>query len=91
MRSRVFGGAALVLKNSPSFLPFSSVSGGYQEISAGSPSKKSTNQNQCSSCLTLIKYTRHEHLILLFLVAGCKNVSTLKCLWEETKDIVDDE
>ena len=41
MRSRVLGGAAWDWKNSPSFLPFSSVSGGYQEMSAGLPSKKS--------------------------------------------------
>ncbi len=46
MRSRVLGGAAWVLKNSPSFLPFSSLSGGYQEISAGFPSKKSKTQDQ---------------------------------------------
>ena len=48
MRSRVFGGAALVEKNSPSFLPFSSVSGGYHEISAGEPSKKSVVVNEHS-------------------------------------------
>lgn len=41
MRSTVFGGAAVVLKNSPSFSPFSFVSGGYQLMSAGEPSKKS--------------------------------------------------
>lgn len=41
MRGSVLGGAAFVSKNSPSFLPFSSLSGGYQEMSAGWPSKKS--------------------------------------------------
>jgi hypothetical protein len=48
MRSRVLGGAAWELKNSPSFLPFSSLSGGYQEMSAGLPSKKS---GQCCQLL----------------------------------------
>lgn len=46
MRSRVLGGAAWLEKNSPSFLPFSSVSGGYQEMSAGLPSKKSGEDRQ---------------------------------------------
>lgn len=39
--SAFFGGFAGPLKNSPSFWPFSLVSGGYQEWSAGLPSKKS--------------------------------------------------
>lgn len=34
-------GELRTLKNSPSFLPFSSVFGGYQLMSAGFPSKKS--------------------------------------------------
>jgi hypothetical protein len=41
IRGRVLGGAADVLKNSPSFCSFSLLSGGYQEMSAGLPSKKS--------------------------------------------------
>lgn len=41
MRETVLAGAAGPAKNAPSFLPFSSLSGGYQEISAGLPSKKS--------------------------------------------------
>jgi len=41
MRSRVLGGAAWFSKKAPSFFPFSSVSGGYHEMSAGLPSKKS--------------------------------------------------
>lgn len=55
MRSRVLGGAAWVLKNSPSFFPFSSLSGGYQEMSAGLPSKKSRNHvSQCIQISQLI-------------------------------------
>jgi hypothetical protein len=38
---RVAGGPALVSKNLPSFCFVSSVVGGYHEMSAGSPSKKS--------------------------------------------------
>ena len=37
----VFGGAAGPWKKAPSFSPFSLVSGGYQEWSAGLPKKKS--------------------------------------------------
>jgi hypothetical protein len=37
----VFGGAPVVWKKLPRAFPFSSVSGGYQEISAGLPSNQS--------------------------------------------------
>ena len=47
-----FGGAALVEKNWPSFSPFSFVSGGYQEWSAGSPSKKSGTKTWYWCCLS---------------------------------------
>lgn len=39
--SAFFGGAAGPLKKAPSFSPFSFVSGGYHDWSAGLPSKKS--------------------------------------------------
>jgi hypothetical protein len=41
MRGSVFGGAAAVWKKLPSFSSFSLLSGGYHEMSAGLPSKKS--------------------------------------------------
>lgn len=54
MRSRVLGGAACVLKNSPSFFPFSSLSGGYQEMSAGLPSKKSGLRSKLATASTAL-------------------------------------
>ena len=35
--------------------------------------------------------TWHEHLILLLFVTICQDVSTLKRLWEEAEDVVDDK
>jgi hypothetical protein len=46
MRSSIFYGTAGPAKNSLSFLPFSGVSGGYQEMSAGYPSKRSGMKTQ---------------------------------------------
>ena len=52
-RGSVLGGAALVWKNSFSFLPFSSLSSGYQLMSAGEPSKKSGMKTRYGCSLSL--------------------------------------
>lgn len=83
-------GELRTLKNSPSFLPFSSVSGGYQLMSAGLPSKKSGFEPVsiwlCSKTVSLL--TRHENLVLVLLITSREDICPLQSLWEESEDVV---
>jgi hypothetical protein len=44
----------------------------------------------CTPCWDSV-LTRHEHLVLVVLVRVREDISTLECLREESKDVVDDQ
>ena len=47
----------------------------------------------CCSSVWILRnvLTRHENLVLVVLVRVSKDISALKRLWEESKDVVDDQ
>lgn len=91
-RSTAVCGRPGPLNQAPSFSPFSFVSGGYQLMSAGLPSKKS-GMKTAWWLATYVRYAnRPDNLTLVFvaLVLVGENVGALERLWEEAEDVGDE-
>ena len=94
--SAAFGGAPVVWKKFPRAFPFSSLSGGYLHIISfrSGPRRGAIKLREDvpgNVSWLAIKEIRHEDLVLMILVGGRENISSLKRLREVSENIKDVE